>query len=197
MRCGDLARELASPTGAFSRAEVDAHVAACPACAGRSRLASKFDRIWLETRPTDRPADALDALWARASAAIDAREVPSTIPFDRKVRRRWAVSVLVVAQAAALLVAALVLFRHQAARPIELADATNPKVEAGPDLLSLDVGPDEVLVVRIGDGKSHRVEMVSQSDLFDHPSLPPLTPHDEMNDMETAGWSPWGTVAAQ
>ena len=79
MRCEDLTRELASPTGALSSAQMAEHLAACPACANWSRRASHVDRIWEATRPVEPSMDALDVLWTRASLELDGLKAPATV----------------------------------------------------------------------------------------------------------------------
>ena len=49
MRCEDLTRELASPTGDLSSAQIAEHLAGCPSCAEWSRQAARFDRIFSPT----------------------------------------------------------------------------------------------------------------------------------------------------
>lgn len=199
MRCEDLTRELATPTGALSSAEMSEHLAACPACSEWSRSADRLDRIWAATRPVEPSMEALDALWARASVELDGIEAkaPSTLKFVRpaRSRRRWAV-VALVAQAAAILVAALVLLDRDRTRPQGvIAQKTPSKPDAvEPDLLAFEVGSDEVSVVRIDKANGIRVEKDDLSYLYNSHSLPVGTPHDEVNAMEAAG-SSWALVS--
>ena len=202
MRCEDLTRELASPTGGPSPAEIAGHLAACPSCAEWSRRAARFDRIWEATRPLEPSTDAMDALWANASAALDDRPavVPATLRFEAPARRRrWAMAAFALAQAAALLVAALFLFRGNGAlgpRPaqIQVADATTSKTPVIPDIdrpastepvmLDLKIGFDQMAVVRIGKQGEPRVEMLDQAHLFASSLIPEFTFHDEYNEWE-------------
>ena len=193
MRCDDLTRELARPTGAFAPLEVVGHLAACPACAGFASAAGRLDRTWEATRPADPSADALDDLWARASAEIDAREVPAILKFPGR-RRRIFVG-LVAAQAAALLLAAgLFLLRRDAAGPIELVEATTQDA-VEPGFLALDVEQDQASVVRIDKDLSFRSEKLDLSRLYDGPSMPDDTPHDAFGAWETIA-SPFRVVAS-
>ncbi len=115
MRCEDVTRELASPTGAVPQADLAGHLAACRACAEWSRRAAQLDRTWEATRPPDPSPERLDALWFAASAALDraaSAPAPRTLalparPLNRN-RRRWALGAAIVglAQAAAILAAA-------------------------------------------------------------------------------------------
>ena len=178
MRCEDLTRALASPTGAADPAEVAGHLAACPACAEWSVRAARFDRIWEATRPPEPSMDALDPLWARASAELDALGAPAPLKLRRPARRRWAMAAFVVAQAAAILLAAVVLLRRDPAGPDQLAGFAAPE-------FALNVEPDVVATVRIGKQNEYRVEGDDLSYLYDSPSLPMETPKDLSDAVET------------
>ena len=105
------------------RLEVAGHLAACPACAERSRRAAHLDRIWEATRPGRAGRrGAIDALWARASIALDAHQAVAGHGSKIRIRRalppptgRWAKSAAfaLAAQAAAILAAALFLLRRE------------------------------------------------------------------------------------
>jgi hypothetical protein len=201
MRCEDLTRELASPTGALTEAEMAGHLAACPSCAAWSRRADHFDRIWEATRPVEPSADVLDALWARASAELDAPGTLRIVPTDRPRRlRRLAVFAFVAAQAAAVLVAALVLMRQGDGHRVEVAKADprpSPTVQP-PHPLDLHVGADgsdQLAVVHIGKDNRYRFELHDLSAQFASSALPDLTPHDEVSAVEAVDAS-WGTVAS-
>ena len=186
MRCEDLTRELASPTGALSPAEMAGHLAHCPGCAEWSRRADRFDRIWEATRPPEPSSVAMDALWAGASVALDERPLvaPATLRFVTPARRRWAKAAFVLAQAAAVLVAALFLLRREAVvGPVPVEVAFKPTVK-GPVIMDLVVGFDQTAVVRIGKDDGHRVEMLDQAHLFASSLIPDVTPHDEYNAWE-------------
>src|SRR4051794_17267390 len=116
MRCDQVTRELATPTGLPGPDDLAAHLAACPSCASWSRRAALLDRAWEQTRPDDLPAEALDALWARAAIALDAP--PAAIPMPRRPGRRWARVAIGLASAAAVLGPVLL-----AIRPPALPDA--------------------------------------------------------------------------
>ena len=193
MRCEDLTRELASPTGAFPPAEIARHLAACPACDEWSRLAGRLDRAWEATRPLDPSPEMMDALWARVSCELDARKAPVTIQFAAPARRRpaWVKSALIAAQAAAILVAAsLLLLRRDEVRPFAVVAVADVEPGAS-DLLKLDVEDDTLSVVRIDKGNRHQVERLAS------PALPAAnTPHDEVSEMEALD-SSFGTVASK
>ncbi len=188
MRCEDLTRELASPTGALSPTEMAGHLAVCPACAEWSRRASRFDQIWEATRPAEPSMDALDALWAQASLELEGAKAPATLKFAQPdLRRRWTM-VARIAQAAAILVAALVLFHRDGGKPAVVVAIKPPaKVEVEvkePELLDLKVEPDVLAIVRIDKDNGYSIEKADLSYIYNSPSLP-ATPHDEVNAMET------------
>jgi len=136
MRCDDLTRELASPAGARPSSQMLEHLAACPSCARFSQSAAHLDRIWDATRPAEPSMDALEALWARASAELDRIPAPATLKMTRPTRsraRRWGMVGLITAQAAAVLVGALILMNRggngNKAIPKDLAANLTPAIE--------------------------------------------------------------------
>jgi hypothetical protein len=105
LRCAEVTRELAAPTGTLDPAAVVQHLDSCPRCASWSRRAAALDRLWDATRPTPPPASSWNALWADVSRAAEAP--PSdTAPARRRWVRRALIGTL-AASAAALLVAVL------------------------------------------------------------------------------------------
>jgi hypothetical protein len=111
MRCVDVIRELAVPTGTADPSAMAEHLAGCPRCASWSERDAKLDRLWEATRP-EPPSGAWDAIWARASEALDRpRTIP--VPTRRPVVRRAAIVGIGLAQAAAILVAILAWPRPQ------------------------------------------------------------------------------------
>lgn len=108
MRCLDVTRELAAPTGQIDAADLDRHLAACPRCAAWARQAERLDRVWETTRPAEPSPAAFQAAWSRVREALDAPAAPVVV---RPVWTRWAVAITVAAQAAVLVIAAVVLFR--------------------------------------------------------------------------------------
>ncbi len=111
MRCEDVIRELAVPMGTADPSALAEHLAGCPRCAAWSERDAKLGRLWEATRP-EPPAGAWDAIWARASEALDR---PRTIPIPprRRVVRRAAIVGIGLAQAAAILIAVLAWPRPQ------------------------------------------------------------------------------------
>jgi hypothetical protein len=132
MRCDEVIRELAAPTGEGDRAAIADHLAGCAACADWARRAEGLDRLWDATRPTEPSAEAWDTVWAKIAATLpcpaSAEEMPTavaspsrngvapkilvhpgSVPTGPRTRgRTWrfaAVALVGLAQAAAILVA--------------------------------------------------------------------------------------------
>jgi len=192
MRCEEVTRELAAPSGPTDQADLAAHLAACPACAGWSSRADRLDRLWDATRPADPSPGSLDALWARASAALEApspalRLVGADATRARRRGRRLALAVigLGVAQAAALMVVTLNTIRSRDGRGPSLV-AVGPELPAsrpvaGPSRVDVDV--DQTVFVRYG-ADGHHVDR-----LDDTPkgfTLAYATPHDVFSAVESA-----------
>jgi len=109
MRCDDVTRELAAPSGRLDPSALAAHLAACPACAGAARLT----RLWAASRPAPPPGTFASA-WAGIERAADHAARPAMAPARPRTGRlviRW----VEVAVAAGLLVAALAW--HPSATP--------------------------------------------------------------------------------
>jgi hypothetical protein len=130
MRCEDVIRELAAPTGAPDPAAMAQHLAGCSECSGWARRAALLHALWEATRPPEPSPEVWDSVWANISrqledpAAVAARTPatawPSRNSRSSKVlahpapwhpaapRRTWrlaAITVLGLAQAAAILIA--------------------------------------------------------------------------------------------
>jgi hypothetical protein len=187
MRCDDLTRELASPTGGFAQAEMAGHLAACPACAEWSRRAAHFDQIWGATRPTEPTPEALDNLWARASVELEYHKAPSKLKFAQPHRRRrWVVAAFAVAQAAVLLIAGLILLRADPDNKDKRQDmAVVEPIQAEPELLEMNVEENVVATVRIDKANHVRVDTDDLSKLYDSSSLPVGTLKDLADEAET------------
>jgi hypothetical protein len=194
MRCEDLTRELASPTGHLSQAEMAGHLADCPSCAEWSRRAAHLDQIWEATRPAEPSEATLDVLWASASAALDARTVPATLRLEGLThgRRSWVKPAFMVAQAAAMLAAAVFLFQQGGHERVQIAivEPAKPqfkliKVETAKVVMPLDVLVEvgETAVVKIGDDNSHQVVFQKES-APDPSSVPKLSTFDVSRGVE-------------
>src|SRR3954463_5871974 len=80
MRCAEVTRELAAPTGGRDRADVAGHLASCPTCASWAERSAQLDGLWDATRPPE-PSVAWETLWARvtqdAESAQEERPAPA------------------------------------------------------------------------------------------------------------------------
>jgi hypothetical protein len=110
MRCQDVTRELAAPNGDIDAGALADHLAACPNCAAWARRGEQFQRLWDATR-LEEPPVSFDAAWAKVSRTLDA---PADRPVPGRQWRRWAIT---FAQAAVLLVAAVLLFSRGGGNP--------------------------------------------------------------------------------
>jgi hypothetical protein len=195
MRCEDLTRELASPTGGASPADIAGHLAACPSCAEWSRRAARFDQIWEATRPPEPSSGAMDALWARASAALDEVPSPATLRLEGPARRRWgwAKPAFAVAQAAAVLVAALFLLRQAQDAPV-----ASPKLPIkAPVAVNVTVDLDQYAIVRLDKDDGLEVEVHEEAVRAASTSIPYGTQHEFFNEVEGMASNPWGSMASR
>ena len=60
MRCDEVVRELAAPTGNRDREAMAEHLAACSACAEWARRAGDLDRLWGATRPAEPTSEGVE-----------------------------------------------------------------------------------------------------------------------------------------
>ena len=193
MRCEDLTRELASPTGGFTRAELAGHLASCPACAEWSRRAAHFDEIWEATRPLEPSPEALDALWARASVDLEFRKAPSKLKFVQSPRRRrWDLAAFAVAQAAALLVAGMILLRADRDKTGDIAvleatqaEAVVDATQVEPTFLEMNVEDNVLTTVHLDKVNGVTVETDDLSDLYTSSAIPAGTLKDMADEAET------------
>jgi hypothetical protein len=137
MRCADVTRELAAPTGGLDPAELERHLTGCRRCSAWADRARKLDRIWEATRPAEPPESAFDAVWARVSQDAEAPARPA--PARR--RMAWGLAITGLAAAAAALLACLPLIQH----PPEAPKLPTPPVAVG----HYEVEPGEVLVIHL------------------------------------------------
>ena len=110
MRCADVMHELTTLRGEPIPQGSAEHLARCPRCAAWAEQKFRLDRLWEATRP-DEPSSAVwESIWAKVSTAADAPPARLTIP--ARPWRRAAIAGLVIAQAAAILLGALLLIRQ-------------------------------------------------------------------------------------
>jgi len=147
MRCVDVVRELAAPTGTTGASDLAAHLAGCPRCSAEGDRAARFDRLWDATSPPEPTPGQWDALWTHVAQALDQPAPEPLMPRrthwvrpvlrvvrDRRVAR---VAALALTQAAAVLVAVVLASRpgpHQPLRPLLW--------EPGPLAITIDEGQD-------------------------------------------------------
>ncbi len=148
MRCHEVVRELAVPTGDLDASGLADHLARCPRCASWAEGAARLDRLWEATRPAE-PAGSWEMTWAGVSRALDRAPTPEseTLRPDFSSSRPWRRSTLVafgLAQAAAILIAVGFLSRHDEARvPAELVTIEIPYGQ--PVLIRCDLPTFEVI----------------------------------------------------
>jgi hypothetical protein len=149
MRCEDVIRELAAPTGEPDQAAMAQHLASCSACSGWARRAAQLDALWDATRPPEPASEAWDSVWASIARELDAPATvagvaaatarPSRNGHSSKVvvhpapahpaahRRPWrltAIAVLGLGQAAAILIALGLVGRSPIHDPAEILHNT-------------------------------------------------------------------------
>src|SRR5436309_265812 len=130
MRCEDVIRELAAPTGEPDQTAMAQHLAGCPACAAWARRAGQLDALWDAARPPEPAPEAWDSVWAtlvrelNALATVEvvspatvrpspngrpskvvAHPAPSPSAAHRRTWRLAAIALVGLAQAAAILIA--------------------------------------------------------------------------------------------
>jgi hypothetical protein len=132
MRCDEVIRELAAPTGDRPEEAMADHLAGCPTCAEWARRAARLDHLWEATRAPEPSPETWDSVWGRIAQALHsgaATEMPSPTtprpfrngssskvvahlvpaplhpPADARPRRRALLAWAGLAQAAAILIA--------------------------------------------------------------------------------------------
>ncbi|MGP0062460.1 MAG: hypothetical protein ACLQGP_02500 [Isosphaeraceae bacterium] len=70
MRCDEVIRELAVPTGDRDQAALAEHLAGCPSCVAWNRRAAMLDQLWDATRPAEPSPEAWDSVWANLNQAL-------------------------------------------------------------------------------------------------------------------------------
>lgn len=108
MRCDDVIRELAAPSGSVDQAAISDHLTRCGECAAWVERDAKLDRIWDVTRPEPPAPEAWESIWARATEAVD-RELATEANSPVLRFRRRTVWIMAIAQVAAAAVAIVCL----------------------------------------------------------------------------------------
>jgi hypothetical protein len=147
MRCHEVVRELAVPTGDLDASGLAEHLARCPRCASWAEDAARLDRLWEATRPAEPDGGSWEMTWAGVSRALDRDSAPDHAPLRLDPPRPWRRSTLVafgLAQAAAILIAVGFLTSHdEAPAPAELVNVEIPYGQ--PVLIRCDLPTFEVI----------------------------------------------------
>jgi len=144
MRCDEVKQELSRSLGASTRQGLADHLSACPACESWAAQIARQNEIWDATRPEEPSAQAFDALWERVTV-LAAEPRPATLRFGSAATwKRAGLAVAVMAQAAAILIAALVVVN----RPTPVAAMPVYEIEEG-----------TTLVVSLGDGSQPTIRI--------------------------------------
>ncbi len=153
--------------------------------------AERVDRAFAATRPAEPSSLLLDSLWAQAAAELDRIDAArragvstSVMPIgDRPTRRRLKTS-LILAQAAAILIGAMILLHRRGSEPVGGAHSLHPTALAKsvPPAM-VEVAADSILVFRIDGRNDARVERLDQAPMF--PMMAEHTQHDLFNDLES------------
>jgi hypothetical protein len=147
MRCHEVVRELAVPTGHPDASGLAEHLARCPRCASWAEDAARLDRLWEATRPAEPTASRWETTWADVSQALDRGSTPEPAVLRPGPHRPWRRSTLVafgLAQAAAILIAVGFFARHdEAPAPAELVNVEIPYGQ--PVLIRCDLPTFEVI----------------------------------------------------
>lgn len=170
MRCDDVARELAVPTGDISPAALARHVAACPACADERAAAERFDQVWAATSPPHPPAGVFDRIWA----SVVRNDAPVLLSLGaRRPRRSWLVPVLgtvVVAQAAALLLAFNLALRSDPPTADHALRLVSDPPPADAVDVRFDIEPGQTIMIELSPQGERTVctpHLISQAELME------------------------------
>jgi hypothetical protein len=130
MHCADVIEKLAASAEPASAALAE-HLAHCPDCAAWAARDARLAQLWEATRPQEPTPEAWATVWAEVSsrlATAPARVVPLA---PIRPWQRWAPAAFGIAQAAAILAAAVWLGSRPSPAPVAIAQVEVPasKVE--------------------------------------------------------------------
>lgn len=154
MRCSEVARELAVPTGEISREDLAAHLRDCGGCSARAEAERSFDGLWAANRPPV-PSDRVrDAMWARIEEARSA-DLEPTVTIRQGFR--WRTPVWMSAAAAALigLGAWMWVQKDPAQGGAELAEGSKP---VSAPMVRIDVPVGQTVLYSLDDGEMRVVQ---------------------------------------
>jgi hypothetical protein len=106
MRCADVLEQLATPTEAASPALAE-HLAGCPRCAAWARRDARLAQLWEATRPDEPAPEAWPSAWSQVTQALETAPGGTILPAPAPAWQRWAWTAFGLAQAAAILIAAV------------------------------------------------------------------------------------------
>ncbi|HEU5118333.1 MAG TPA: hypothetical protein VFT74_17075 [Isosphaeraceae bacterium] len=193
MRCDEVSRELSAPTGRLDPSAVSAHLEDCSVCAEWANRVRQLDTLWDATRPAEPAPAAFEAVWAGVSAQVD-EPVVIPLPSRSAFGRRLALGL--ISAAAACLVLALWMGRHQDAGPgadpgTQVAQnspvepeqpATSQAEDLALALIALEQGPTPIIHLS---GDAVTVESQPLSDVSDTVTV--AAEIDILNYFETLG----------
>lgn len=156
MRCVDVVRELAVPTGALDPSALDSHLASCATCAREAQHVSQFDHLWNATRPEEPDQQTIERMWNRISRKLEHPSVtaPATISFaPARAHRGWMFAAIAVAQAAAVLVAGVLVLQwaNRLRTGTQGAEVAAAVPNAAPAYF-FDIEPGQTLVLEVDAG---------------------------------------------
>jgi hypothetical protein len=120
MRCADVIEQLGASTEPASPA-LDAHLAQCPHCAAWARRNASLAQVWETTRPDEPLPEAWPTAWSGVTQALEASAPDAVLPVPMRPVQRWAQAAFGLAQAAAILLAAVWLGSQPAPAPAATA----------------------------------------------------------------------------
>lgn len=113
MRCGDVIRELSAPTGRLPSAAAIEHLNQCARCASWAARDARLGRLWEATQPEPLTDAAWERIWSHVTDTLDRPKQPARPrPWYRSTT-----AVLVVGQAAAILLGFALLFTERSGNP--------------------------------------------------------------------------------
>jgi hypothetical protein len=149
MRCADVLEQLGTTMGPASPALAE-HLAGCPRCAAWARRDARLAQLWEATRPEEPPSEAWLSAWSHVTEALESAPAETTLPVSTAPWQRWVWTAFGLAQAAAILVAAVWLGAQPAPAT---ASTTKVDLECGaPGWIRID--GDEVKVVKLNADES-------------------------------------------
>jgi hypothetical protein len=187
MRCEDVIRELATPTGAVAQEAVTDHLAQCATCSAFARRDAQLQRLWDATRPPMPTTATWDSVWARIADSLDQAAAPHTLPLTaaRAPVRTWTtwrvVSGLVKIAAAAAVIVAIAVYRR----------LPEPQSQpASPTLVTVDIEQGEVMVIQMTPDRKVTTIDLAQNDKLNGDL-------ETLNTLEGIGGDEWNRSAVQ